>query len=110
MPKYGTARARGFQIFLPLIQFALVVSIAVYLAAIRVAFDRRNRRTWEQMIMRLDPGPGRLATFRNAGILLEMIDHACQADGKIDASLAEALRREAMRVRLAAVLGSAPLA
>jgi hypothetical protein len=33
-----------------------------------------------------------------------MVDYACRADKHIDASLAEALRSEVMRVRLSAAL------
>jgi hypothetical protein len=35
---------------------------------------------------------------------MKMVDYACQAEQPIDAALAEALRTEAMRVRLAAIL------
>jgi hypothetical protein len=81
-----------------------VVSIAVYLAAMGVALDRRNRRTWESLAARLAPGSGRRVPFRNAGVLLEMVDYACRADNHFDASLAETLRSEAIRVRLGTVL------
>jgi hypothetical protein len=85
-----------------------MLGIAVYLTAVCVALDRRNGRTWEQLTVRYHPGPGLGAAFRNAGVLLEMVDYACRAEGKIDGSLAEALRREAMRVRWAASMGIAP--
>jgi hypothetical protein len=81
-----------------------VVSIAGYLTAVRIALDRRNSRSWEMLAARSLPGPGRRAVFHNAGVLLEMVDFACQADKPIDASQAEALRTESMRVRFAAVL------
>jgi hypothetical protein len=89
---------------LPFVQFALMVSIAGYLTAVWIALDRRNHRTWEQLTVRIHSRPGRRAAFHNAGILLEMVDFACQSDKPIDASQARTLRTEAMRVRLAAVL------
>jgi len=101
---------RGLSILLPLVQFVLMVAIAASLTTVRVNLDRRNHRSWEQLVVRLDPGQGRRAAFRNACILLEMIDYACLAEKPIDGSLAEALRAEAMRVRLAAVLRPAPWA
>jgi len=96
--------ARGLPITLLILQFALVVSVAVYLTTVRVALDRRNRRTWELVAARYRPGQGRNAAFRNAGVLLEMVDYACQAEAPLDAALAEKLRAEAMRARLAAIL------
>jgi hypothetical protein len=89
---------------LPFVQFALVVSIAGYLTAVWIALDRRNHQTWEQLAVRIHTAPGRWAAFHNAGISLEMVDFACQADRPIDAKLARTLRAEAMRVRLAAVM------
>ena len=79
-------------------------AIAAYLVAAGVAIDRSNHRTWEMLSARLEVGSGRYVAFCNAGVLLEMIDYACNAEKPIDASLAEALRSEAMRMRLEAVL------
>ena len=89
---------------MPFVQFALVVSIAGYLTAVRIALDRRNCRQWELLTAQSQSGSGRRAAFRNAGVLLEMLDFASAAGKPIDASLAESLRAEAMRVRFAAVL------
>jgi len=102
----GDFAARGLPILLPFVQFALMVSIAGYLTAVWIALDRRNHQTWEQLAVRIHPGVGRWAAFHNAGVSLEMVDYASQASNPIDASLAQKLRTEAMRVRLAAVLSS----
>jgi hypothetical protein len=85
-----------------------VVLITAYLTGICVVLDRRNRRTWEQLVMRYQPGSDTRAEFRNAGVLVEMVDYACHGDERMAASLAESLRREAMEVRLGSVLGSLP--
>jgi hypothetical protein len=91
-------------------QFVLVVSIAAYLAVVRVALGRRIRCSWEQLVREIDPGSGERAAFRNAGVLLQMIDYACQAKEPMDAALAEALRAKAMGIRIGAVWVSAPWA
>jgi hypothetical protein len=77
-----------------------VVSIAAYLTAERVMLDHCNHRTWDGLTGQVDPGTGRRAVFHNAGVLLEMIDYACQVERSIDSALADALRVEAMGVRL----------
>jgi hypothetical protein len=100
----GTLPVRGFSISLSILQFVLVVSMAAYLTTMRVALDRRNRRSWEQVVARHQPGASKRAVFHNAGVLLEMVDYSCNAQRPVDASLAEALRREAMRVRMETVL------
>jgi hypothetical protein len=84
--------------------------IALYLTAFCVTLDRRNQRTWEDMAASYQPEPGRYVAFRNAGTLLGMVDYACLAERHLDNSLAETIRREAMKNRIAALLGSAPLA
>jgi hypothetical protein len=89
---------------LSVLQFALVVAVAAYLTTVRVALDRRNHYSWEQLVAQHDPGAGKRAAFWNASVLMKMVDYACQAEQPIDAALAEALRTEAMRVRLAAIL------
>jgi len=85
-----------------------VASITAYLTGVYVALDRRNRASWQELAGRLAPGSGRRTAFHNAGVLLEMMDYARRADKPIDAALAESLRREAMRARLAAFLAPAP--
>lgn len=88
----------------------LVVSIGAYLAAVRTALYRRMRCSWQQLVSQIDTGSGRRAAFRNAGVLLKMIDYACQGDRPIDSALAETLRAEAHRIRLGAVWAPAPWA
>ncbi len=101
---------RDFQILFLLFQFALVVSIAAYLPAVRVMLDRRNHRTWEQLAVRLKAGSGEVTLFRNAGVMLEMADYARHSENPIDAVLAATLRGEALRVRLAVVWACVPWA
>ena len=79
----------------------IVVSIATFLTAAWFQLDRRLHRNWDQLARRVETGTGRWVAYRNAGVLLEMIDFARRAERPIDAALAEALRVEAMRVRLA---------
>lgn len=93
----------------------MVVLIAGFLVSVRTELYRRFRRSWEQLADQIEPaigghGNSRLVAFRNADILLQMIDYACQAEKPIDAALAEAMRREAYQVRLGTIWASAPWA
>jgi hypothetical protein len=88
----------------------LVASIAAYLAAVRTALYRRIRCSWQRLVTRIDPGTGNYAAFRNAGVLLEMIDYAGQSDRPIDAGQAETLSVEARQVRLRALWEATPWA
>ncbi len=86
----------------------LVLLIAGYLVIVRSALYRRIRCSWEELAKQVDPGSGSLAAFRNAGVLLQMIDYACHADRPIDSALAESLRREARAIRLGAIWVASP--
>ncbi len=106
---------------------ALVVGYLVYL---RISMARRNGQSWESLIARLQPGwsgrqlsehflwkeglsstpedtwehiqgtRGLWAMHKNAGVMLQMADYAARHGENVDPALLQALRSDAMQVRL----------
>ena len=81
----------------------LVISIAVYLTAVWFGLDRRSRCSWDELAGRIGQGSGGRAALWNAGVLLQMIEYACEADKPFNPAQAEALRTESLQVRLRAI-------
>jgi hypothetical protein len=118
------------------LQIAAVVAVATYLVCWSAGLRRRNARSWDSLVTRLQPGwsardlsvhflskeglnttpaetwermqgfRGIRAMYRNAGVMLEMVDYAAQnsdPSGSIDRILLETLRSDAMQIRLGAL-------
>ena len=121
---------------LPILQIAAIVAVATYLVRWRAGLRRRNVLSWDSLVTRLQPGwsardlsvhflskeglnttpeetwermqgfRGIRAMYRNAGVMLEMVDYAARnsdPSGSIDRILLETLRSDAMQIRLGAL-------
>jgi hypothetical protein len=118
---------------LPILQIAAIAAVAIFLVRWRAGLRRRNAQSWDSLVTRLQPGwsahdlsvhflskeglnttPGEtwermqgfrgiLAMYRNAGVMLEMVDYAgrnSDPSGSIDRILLETLRSDAMQIRI----------
>ncbi|HEV2472629.1 MAG TPA: hypothetical protein VGS41_08200 [Chthonomonadales bacterium] len=90
---------------------------AAYLAFSAAALHRRNQLSWESLSSRLHPGwavdgsarvavvaserSARWSAFRNAGVLMQMLDIADRSGCVIDQSVLSSLRNDAIRMRMA---------
>jgi hypothetical protein len=121
---------------LPILQIAAIVAVAIFLVCLRVGLRRRNTQSWDSLVTRLQPGwsahdlsehflskeglnttpeetwermqgfRGIRAMYRNAGVMLEMVDYAARntdPSGSIDRILLETLRSDAMQIRIGAL-------
>lgn len=118
----------------PLIQIIAIALVAFYLGRWRVAIHRRNRQSWESLIVRLRPdwsardlsdhflwkegvnttsadtwtrikGPhGLWAMYQNARVMLEMADYAARNCESVDRELLETLRSDAVQIRVCVLM------
>ena len=121
---------------LPILQIAAIVAVAIYLVRWRAGLRRRNALSWDSLVTRLQPGwsardlsvhflskeglnttpeetwermegfRGMRAMYRNAGVMLEMVDYAARNSDPscaIDRILLETLRSDAMQIRIGAL-------
>jgi len=116
--------------FLPLVQLAAIVAIALYLVRWRVGVRRRNAQTWDSLLAKLRPdwsarelsdqflwkeglsttpedawkrmeGPkGLWVIYQNAQVMLEMADYASRHCEGVDRLLVETLHSDAMQIRV----------
>ena len=116
--------------FLPLVQLAAIVAIALYLVRWRVGVRRRSAQTWDSLLAKLRPdwsarelsdqflwkeglsttpedawkrmeGPkGLWVIYQNAQIMLEMADYASRHCEGVDRLLVETLHSDAMQIRV----------
>ena len=116
--------------FLPLVQLAAIVAIALYLVRWRVGVRRRNAQTWDSLLAKLRPdwsarelsdqflwkeglsttpeeswkrmeGPkGLWVIYQNARVMLEMADYASRHCEGVDRLLVETLHSDAMQIRV----------
>ena len=116
--------------FLPLVQLAAIVAIALYLVRWRVGVRRRNAQTWDSLLAKLRPdwsarelsdqflwkeglsttpedawkrmeGPkGLWVIYQNAQVMLEMADYASRHCEGVDRLLVETLHSAAMQIRV----------
>jgi hypothetical protein len=124
----------------PLLQIALLTGVAFYLGNWRVGVSRRNSQTWESLIVRLRPDSsakelsdhflwragvnaspeetwkrihgahGLWAMYHNARVMLEMADYAVRNCDSVDRHLIEALRSDAMQIRVCVLMALAQYA
>ena len=116
--------------FLPLVQLAAIVAIALYLVRWRAGVRRRNAQTWDSLLAKLSPdwsarelsdqflwkeglsttpedawkrmeGPkGLWVIYQNAQVMLEMADYASRHCEGVDRLLVETLHSDAMQIRV----------
>jgi len=116
--------------FLPLVQLAAIVAIALYLVRWRVGVRRRSAQTWDSLLAKLRPdwsarelsdqflwkeglsttpedawkrmeGPkGLWVIYQNAQVMLEMADYASRHCEGVDRLLVETLHSDAMQIRV----------
>ncbi len=118
----------------PLLQIALIATVAFYLGRWRVGVRRRNTQSWDSLLARLRPdwsarelsdhflwkeglnaspedawkrmeGPhGLWAIYQNARVMLEMADFASRNCAAVDRELVETLRSDAMQIRVCVLM------
>jgi predicted Ser/Thr protein kinase len=101
-------------ILIPL-QFAVCAAITLYLVHCRVELQRRNQRSWQQIVSRFSPALQSIETarrisataprvaFRNAGVMMEIADYAERNSSGLDIAAIEGLRSHALSVRFSAL-------
>ena len=112
------------------LQIVAVALVVGYLGYLRFSMARRNKQSWESLIARLQKGwsgrqlsehflwkeglsstpdhtweqiqgtRGLWAMHKNAGIMLQMADYAARNAENIDPALLQALRSDAVQIRL----------
>lgn len=112
-----------------LMSIAAIAGIAMVLFYWRAGMRRRNARSWESLIERLQPdldrralrayrlwqngqnvspeekwnsiggAQGLWAIYQNARVMMEMADYAARNGGPVDPELLAALRRDALQIR-----------
>lgn len=125
---------------IPLLQFATVVIVAFYLGRWIVGIRRRNTQSWESLIVQLRPdwsarelsdhflwkeglnttpretweriqgAHGLWAMYQNARIMLQMADFAARNSDTADPELIEALRSDALQIRVCVLMALAQYA
>jgi hypothetical protein len=125
---------------LPLLQIAAIAIVAIYLGRWRAGVLRRNAQSWDSLVARLradwsardlsehflwkeglDANPdetwtrlqgahGLWAMYQNARVMLEMADYAERHCESIDRELVEALRSDAMQIRVCVLMALAKYA
>ena len=123
-----------------LLQFGVVVLVALCLVRWRMSVRRRNSQSWETLMSRLRPdwsarelsdqflwkeglnaspedtwtrmeGPhGLWVMFQNAKVMLEMADFATRNCENVDRVLVETLRSDAMQIRVCVLMALAQYA
>ncbi|MGA7340148.1 MAG: hypothetical protein WBX18_06100 [Terracidiphilus sp.] len=97
----------------PVLQTAAIAAVAVYLGRCRLAIDRRNRQSWDALLIKLTPevnirvsmeelraSPVRLWTlYQNAQAMQEFADYALRNSKTVDRALVESLHCDATRAR-----------
>ena len=122
---------------LPLLQIAAIAAVAIYLGRWQRGNRRRNSQSWDSLLARLRPdwsarevslhflweekmsatpedawqrmeGPkGLWVMYQNARVMLEMADFATRNSEKVDRVLIEALRSDAMQIRVCVLMALA---
>lgn len=122
------------------LQIAALAVVAIYLACWRTTLRRRNAQSWDSLIARLRPdwsarelsdqflwkeglsatpeetwtkmqGPhGLWVMYRNASVMLEMVDYAVRHSDNLDRVLTETLRSDAMQIRVCVLMALAQYA
>jgi hypothetical protein len=125
---------------LPVVQFAVVIAIALYLVRWRKSVQRRNTQTWESLMARLRPewsarelsdhflwqeglsatpedawqrmeGPkGLWVIYQNARVMSNMADFAAKHCEGVDRLLIETLHSDAMQIRVCVLMALAQYA
>ena len=125
---------------LPLLQVATIAIVAIYLGRWRAGVLRRNAQSWDSLLVRLradwsardlsehflwkeglDATPdetwqriqgahGLWAMYQNARVMLEMADYADRNCTSVDRELLEALRSDAMQIRVCVLMALAKYA
>jgi hypothetical protein len=116
-----------------ILQIGAIVAVATYLVRWRAGLRRRNAQSWDSLVTRLQPGwsardlsvhflskeglnttpeetwermqrfRGIRKMYRNAGVMLEMVDYAARNCDTVDRILLETLRSDAMQIRVGAL-------
>ena len=119
---------------LTVLQIVAVALIVGYLGYLRISMGRRNKQSWESLIARLQTGwsgrqlsehflwkeglsatpdetwehiqgtKGLWAMHKNAGIMLRMADYAARNSNNVDPDLLQALRSDAVQIRLCTLM------
>ena len=119
---------------LPLLQFAVIALIAIYLVRWRGRMRRRNVQSWDSLLARLRPdwsarelndhflwkeglsatpedawqrmeGPlGLWVIFQNANVLVQMADYADRSSASVDRLLLETLHSDALQIRVCVLM------
>ena len=115
---------------LTILQIVAVALVVGYLGYLRISTGRRNRQSWESLIARLQTGwsgrrlsehflwkegvnstpdetwvhiqgaRGLWVMYKNAAVMLQMADFAARHAGSVDPELLQAVRSDAMQIRL----------
>jgi hypothetical protein len=115
---------------LSVLQIVAITPVVGYLGYLRAAMARRNKQSWDSMIAQLEKGwsgkqlsehflwkeglsatpdetwvhiqgtRGLWAMHKNAGIMLRMADYAARNSDNVDPELLQALRSDAVQIRL----------
>jgi hypothetical protein len=118
---------------LPLLEFCLVIAIAIYLGIWRVGIQRRQTQAWERLVEQLQangfaPDPkdrvfaeedtattelrgrriqnahGLWSMYEDARVMLDMANYAAANNAAIDRELLAELRRNAMQIRVCVMI------
>jgi hypothetical protein len=120
-----------------LIQIAVLAAAASYFRHWRASVRRRNAQSWDSLVSRLRPdwssreldhglfsqegqnatpeekwksvqgAHGLWAMYQNACVMMEMADYAARNSDTVDRELLEALRSDAMQIRVSVVVALA---
>ena len=115
---------------LTVLQIVAVALLVGYLGYLRISLGRRNMQSWESLIARLQTGwsgrqlsehflwkegvnstpdetwvhiqgaRGLWVMYKNAAVMLQMADFAARHAGSVDPELLQAVRSDAMQIRL----------
>jgi hypothetical protein len=118
-----------------LLQVLLFSALAIYFAQWRQEVRRRNRRTWDSLLAslrsewsahelsdqflwkegmnstpddtwhRMEGPKGLWVMYQNARVMLEIADFAASSNPNVDRAIIEELRKDALQIRLCALLG-----
>ncbi len=118
----------------PLLQIAAIAIVAIYLGRWRASVLRRNAQSWDSLVVRLradwsardlsdhflwkegldatadetwtriQGAHGLWAMYQNARVMLEMADYADRNCESVDRELIEALRSDAMQIRVCVLM------
>jgi hypothetical protein len=118
---------------LGLLEFCLVISIALYLGYWRVDVRRRQTQAWDRLVEQLQPNriasepncrmcveysnvtpeerwhrihdaQGLWSMYENARVMLDMANYAAANSATIDSELLAELRRDAMQIRVCVMI------